>query len=81
MNAKDFCCDITLNELCEKAGVSVNEYTSALAVSNKGAHVVLKRKPNEQQFHLQDTAPHHALKNNRKDLPIGREVDRVRGPL
>ena len=48
MNAKDFCCDITLNELCEKAGVSVNEYTSALAVSNKGAYVVLKRKPNEQ---------------------------------
>jgi len=33
------------------------------------------------QVYLQDTAPQHAYKNKRKDLPIGREVDRVRGPL
>lgn len=39
--------DPTLHELLDKANVSIDDYVSALEVSNKGSVVILKRKPNE----------------------------------
>ena len=41
--------ELSLEEVLDKADISLNEYTKALEVSSKGSVVVLKRQPNEMQ--------------------------------
>ena len=48
LEQKDLCTDITLQEVLDRARVTLHEYTKSLSISKYGRSVILKRKPSEQ---------------------------------
>ena len=48
LESKDLSTDITLQEVLDRAHVTLDDYTKSLSISKCGRSVILKRKPSEQ---------------------------------
>ena len=48
LESKDLSTDITLQEVLNRAHVTLDDYTKSLSISKCGRSVILKRKPSEQ---------------------------------
>ena len=48
LEQKDLYTDITLQEVLDRAHVTLDDYTKSLSISKCGQSVILKRKPSEQ---------------------------------
>ena len=48
LESKDLSTDITLQEVLDRAHVTLHDYTKSLSISKCGRSVILKRKPSEQ---------------------------------
>ena len=50
LESKDIFTDITLQEVLDRAGVTLHDHTKSLSISKCGRSVILKRKPSEQSI-------------------------------
>ena len=56
LESKDLSTDITLQEVLDRAHVTLQDYTKSLSISNCGRSVILKRKPLEQSVNYYSSA-------------------------
>ena len=56
LEQKDLYTDITLQEVLDRAHVTLDDYTKSLSISKCGQSVILKRKPSEQSVNYYSPA-------------------------
>ena len=56
LESKDLSTDITLQEVLDRAHVTLQDYTKSLSISKCGQSVILKRKPSEQSVNYYSPA-------------------------
>ena len=56
LESKDLSTDITLQEVLDRAHVTLQDYTKSLSISKCGRSVILKRKPSEQSVNYYSPA-------------------------
>ena len=56
LESKDLSTDITLQEVLDRAHVTLDDYTKSLSISKCGRSVILKRKPSEQSVNYYSPA-------------------------
>ena len=56
LEQKDLYTDITLQEVLDRAHVTLQDYTKSLSISKCGRSVILKRKPSEQSVNYYSPA-------------------------
>ena len=56
LESKDLSTDITLQEVLDRAHVTLHDYTKSLSISKCGRSVILKRKPSEQSVNYYSPA-------------------------
>ena len=56
LELKDLSTDITLQEVLDRAHVTLDDYTKSLSISKCGRSVILKRKPSEQSVNFYSPA-------------------------
>ena len=56
LESKDLSTDITLQDILDRAHVTLHDYTKSLPISKCGRSVILKRKPSEQSINYYSPA-------------------------
>ena len=56
LESKDLSTDITLQEVLDRAHVTLHDYTKSLSISKSGHSIILKRKPSEQSVNYYSPA-------------------------
>ena len=56
LESKDLSTDISLQEVLDRAQVTLHDYTKSLSISKSGCSIILKRKPSEQSVNYYSPA-------------------------